>query len=132
MTNEELQRLREQGINSVAEVRALFDEVVQLRELYADRERDLAHEYQRANAAEAAAIAQSEYIQMHGLTEYEQAGLRAEVERLRAALCAVPEWLPKPDAPVHAAAFACVWCGCSALDGHASDCQRQAALGLTP
>ena len=54
MTNEELQRLRDLGINSVAEVRALFDEVVQLRELYADGERDLAHEYQRANAAEAA------------------------------------------------------------------------------
>jgi len=32
MTSEELQRLREHGINSIEEVRALFYEVVRLRE----------------------------------------------------------------------------------------------------
>jgi hypothetical protein len=45
---------------------------------------------------EAKAQAQAEYIQTHDLTEYEQARLRAEVDRLRAALERVSALYPTP------------------------------------
>jgi hypothetical protein len=41
-------------------------------------------EVDRLRGIEDKALAQSEYIQTHGLTEYEQARLQAEVDRLRA------------------------------------------------
>lgn len=74
----------------VADLQALLIEVTQqradlqaelagLRELYADRERDLAFEFQRANAAEAAAQAQSEDVQRDWLSPFEAAGLRSKV-----------------------------------------------------
>jgi|WetSurMetagenome_2_1015567.scaffolds.fasta_scaffold489162_4 hypothetical protein len=75
MTDEELQTLREQGINSVADVRNLFYEVARLRGI------------------EDKALAQSEYIQTHGLTEYEQARLQAEVDRLRARCDSQAKWI---------------------------------------
>jgi hypothetical protein len=55
--------------------------------------------------------------------------LLAEVERLHAALRAV-EWVQ--DARVAAVKSVCAWCGMTPLDGHAPDCQRQRALGVTP
>jgi hypothetical protein len=95
-----------------------------------NRARRLAEdEVERLRSIEEKALEQSEYIQMHGLTEYEQARLRAEVERLRAALGAV-EWIQ--DARVAAVKSVCAWCGMTPLDGHAPDCQRQRALGVTP
>jgi hypothetical protein len=65
-------------------------------------------------------------------TAAEIMALRAEVARLRAAVLARPEWVPKANSPVPAAEFVCYWCECSARDGHAADCQRQAVLDVTP
>jgi hypothetical protein len=53
-------------------------------------------EVARLRGIEDKALAQSEYIQTHGLTEYEQARLQAEVARLRAALERVSQIYPIP------------------------------------
>jgi hypothetical protein len=50
-------------------------------------------EVDRLRGIEDKALAQSEYIQTHGLTEYEQARLQAEVDRLRAALTTAEEYM---------------------------------------
>ena len=91
------------------DIPALLDEVERLREI------------------ERKALEQSEYIQTHGLTEYELAlkdaeikQLRAENDRLRAALEAV-EYADMESR--------CPWCGNWYNKGHAPNCQRQAALG---
>lgn len=84
-------------------------------------------ENERLREVEDKALEQSEYIQTHGLTEYELAlkdaeikQLRAENDRLRAALEAV-EYADMESR--------CPWCGNWYNKGHAPNCQRQAALG---
>jgi hypothetical protein len=60
------------------------------------------------------------------------AALLAEVARLRDMVRSQPEWTPRLSGPVPAKQFCCIWCEHSALEGHAPDCQRQLALGVTP
>jgi hypothetical protein len=77
---------------TVKQVANLQAELTELRVLYADRERDLEHEYQRAEAAEAAARAQSEDVQQNWLSPVEAIGLRAEVARLRGLRAGLLAW----------------------------------------
>jgi hypothetical protein len=81
-------------------------------------------EIQRLREIERKASEQSAYIQQHGLTEIEQAALRADNSRLRAALeeieFAVPGIDHYPDS--------CPWCWGDHRTGHKPDCSRQHAL----
>jgi hypothetical protein len=110
------------------EVARLITELAELRDLYADRDRDLAHEYARANAAEAALEAQSEDVQTHWLSPVEAAGLRGEVARLRKLVDAPAEY----DGRDADGVACCSSCGGDWLRGHKPDCERQLALGLAP
>ena len=58
------------------------------------RQAGTAAEVKRLQVIEAKALEQSEYIQTHGLTVYEQARLQAEIDALRAALTAIAELPP--------------------------------------
>ena len=81
--NAKLRKLHEYDEYSLTRLRA---ELSSLQELYADRDRDLAFEFKRANDAEAKAEAQSEAMREKWLSPIEAAGLKAEIARLRAAL----------------------------------------------
>lgn len=78
-------------------------------------------EVHRLREVERKALEQSEYIQAHGLTEWEMSLKDAEIERLRATLAAV-EFSDEGY---------CLWCYHRGAEPHALDCQRQVALGLS-
>jgi hypothetical protein len=52
-----------------------------------------------------------------------------EVDRLREMVRVQPEWTPRASEPVPAREFFCIWCKCSALEGHTSTCQRRLYQG---
>lgn len=93
-------------------------------EFYAHARADvpaLLAEIERLHAVERKSLEQSEYIQKHGLTEWEMSLKDAEIERLRAARAAV-EFSDEGY---------CLWCFNRGVEPHAPDCQRQVALGLS-
>lgn len=84
---------------------------------------DVHYEVERLREVERKALEQSEYIQKHGLTEWEMALKNAEIARLRGALEAV-EWVQDTGN----GDYYCPWCDNNKLVGHHADCQRQTAL----
>ena len=113
-----------------ADIPALLDELTQLRELYADRERDLAFEHAGRMKAEAEVERLREdnanLLEINTVVDNREAQLNSDLIRLRAALNAV-EWKD-----MGYSYHACPWCDCLVIDGHRADCQRQLALGMAP